>query len=67
MGFDNKKVYEQVDSEAAAIILEDFLKAKSVGSSSSSGSRQEKQLTEIYLLLLPLPLPLPTFQSVSSK
>ncbi len=28
MGFDNKKVYEQVDSEAAAIILEDFLTNK---------------------------------------
>ena len=35
MGFDNKKVYEQVDSEAAAIILEDFFKARSVGSSKS--------------------------------
>jgi putative Holliday junction resolvase len=30
MGFDNKKVYENVDSEAAAIILEDFLEAKKV-------------------------------------
>jgi putative Holliday junction resolvase len=28
MGFDNKKVYQQVDSEAAAIILSDFLEAK---------------------------------------
>ena len=28
MGFDNKKVYELVDSEAAAIILTDFLEAK---------------------------------------
>ena len=34
MGFDNEKVYEKVDSEAAAIILEDFLKAKAVGSKS---------------------------------
>ncbi len=32
MGFDNEKVYEQVDSEAAAVILRDFLEAKSVGS-----------------------------------
>lgn len=38
MGFDNKKVYEQVDSEAAAIILEDFFEARSVGSSSGSSS-----------------------------
>lgn len=29
MGFDNKKVYENVDAEAAAIILEDFLAATS--------------------------------------
>lgn len=28
MGFDNEKVYEQVDSEAAAIILRDFLDMK---------------------------------------
>ena len=28
MGFDNKKVYENVDSEAAAIILEDFLDSR---------------------------------------
>lgn len=28
LGFDNKKVFEQVDSEAAAIILSDFLDAK---------------------------------------
>ncbi len=28
MGFANKKVYENVDSEAAAVILEDFLRSK---------------------------------------
>lgn len=35
MGFDDEKVYEQVDSEAAAVILEEFLKAKKVGSGSN--------------------------------